>query len=319
MAASTGMSPSGGTLVGRQAHQVVVDGEVAIGGGRPCSVRSRPLISSVEQRRPTVFLIIVNTMAIITRGVGTDGDHAQGLNTQLTDAAAVEQAVFNIEEAHSQGSPRCRWPYGHRQRHGIVHMELQVQVSTTTSTRMPDTRPMKKAPTPSTTSQGAVMATRPAREAFRHMETSGLPFLIQVKIMHTTVAVAGAMVVVLRILASWVASEAAAPLKPYQQNQRMKQPRAPSGNRSGPEWRGTASCHSYRYNTCQPGPQENGADQSGQASHHVDDGGTGEIVEAQQRQPALAIPDPTSFNGINHRGNHRGINAVGNKLRSAPP
>ena len=40
--------------------------------------------------------------------------------------------------------------------------------------------PTTVAPTASSASQPAVMPTRPAREAFRHMETSGLPFLIQV-------------------------------------------------------------------------------------------------------------------------------------------
>ena len=52
------------------------------------------------------------------------------------------------------------------------------------------------APRASVTSQGAVIATRPAREAFKHIETSGLPYLIHVKIMQTTVAIAGAIVVV---------------------------------------------------------------------------------------------------------------------------
>ena len=80
------------------------------------------------------------------------------------------------------------------------------------------------------------MATKPAREAFRHMDTSGLPFFSQVKIMHVTVATAGAMVVLPKIQAIWAGSEAAAPLKPYQQNQRMKQPRAPMVR----EWPGIA-------------------------------------------------------------------------------
>ena len=71
------------------------------------------------------------------------------------------------------------------------------------------------------------MPTRPAREAFRHMETSGLPLRTQVKTMQVKVATAGARVVLPRIWASWAASAAAAPLKPYQQNQRMKHPSAP--------------------------------------------------------------------------------------------
>ena len=40
---------------------------------------------------------------------------------------------------------------------------------------IPATKPMMKAPKGETASQPAVMATRPAREPFRVMETSGLP------------------------------------------------------------------------------------------------------------------------------------------------
>ena len=83
------------------------------------------------------------------------------------------------------------------------------------------------APAVSVTSQGAVIATRPAKEALRHMETSGFPYLIQVKIIHTTVATAGAIVVDINIEASWSPVAAAAPLNPYHPNQRIKQPRAP--------------------------------------------------------------------------------------------
>ena len=83
------------------------------------------------------------------------------------------------------------------------------------------------APKASVTSQPAVIATRPARDAFRHMETSGLPYLIQVKIIHTTVAIAGAMVVVTKMDPSCSTLVAAAPLKPYQPSQRMNTPSAP--------------------------------------------------------------------------------------------
>ena len=66
-----------------------------------------------------------------------------------------------------------------------------------------------------------------AKEALRHIETSGFPFLIQVKIIVTQVATAGAIVVVTKIEARDSLSHAAAPLKPYQPNQRIKQPSAP--------------------------------------------------------------------------------------------
>ncbi len=73
------------------------------------------------------------------------------------------------------------------------------------------------------------MATRPAREAFKHIETSGLPYFTQVRIMVTTVAMAGAMVVVTKMEPSSSTEVAAAPLKPYQPSHRMKTPSAPIG------------------------------------------------------------------------------------------
>ena len=63
-------------------------------------------------------------------------------------------------------------------------------------TIVPDTKPITIAPKASVVSQGAVIATRPASEAFNAMETSGLPYLIHVNIIHTTVATEGAIVVV---------------------------------------------------------------------------------------------------------------------------
>ena len=85
---------------------------------------------------------------------------------------------------------------------------------------------MMAAPAQSVTSHGAVIATNPARDAFRHMETSGFPYLIQVKSIHTTVATAGATVVVRNTDPIVGTSVAAAPLKPYQPIHRMKTPSA---------------------------------------------------------------------------------------------
>ena len=73
---------------------------------------------------------------------------------------------------------------------------------TTTTTRIPETAPIRQEPRASTTSHPAVTATRPASEALSDIETSGLPFLIQVKIIVTQVAIAGAHVVVKKIEAS---------------------------------------------------------------------------------------------------------------------
>ena len=83
------------------------------------------------------------------------------------------------------------------------------------------------APKASKASHPAVIPTRPAREALRHIETSGLPFLIQVYNKVVQVATAGAIVVVTKMEAREFPSQAAAPLKPYQPNHRMKHPRAP--------------------------------------------------------------------------------------------
>ena len=73
--------------------------------------------------------------------------------------------------------------------------------STTTTTKIPATIPMIVAPKASQQAQGAVIATRPAKEAFNVIETSGLPFFIQVKIIVVTQATAGAIVVVVNTAA----------------------------------------------------------------------------------------------------------------------
>ena len=59
-----------------------------------------------------------------------------------------------------------------------------------------------------------MIATRPAREAFKHIETSGLPYLTQVNIIATTVATDGAIVVVTKIEPISSIEVAAAPLEP---------------------------------------------------------------------------------------------------------
>ena len=59
-----------------------------------------------------------------------------------------------------------------------------------------------------------------------------------------------------------------------------------------------------------PGSQQNRTDQAGDAAHHMDHAGTGKIDEAQLGQPALPVPDPARLNGIDHGGDHSGVNAV---------
>ena len=73
----------------------------------------------------------------------------------------------------------------------------------------------------------AQITTIPASDALRHIETSGLPFLIHVNIIVTHVATEGAIVVVRNTEASSDADVAAAPLNPYQPSHRINTPSAP--------------------------------------------------------------------------------------------
>ena len=84
-----------------------------------------------------------------------------------------------------------------------------------------------------TVSHPAVMATRPARDPLRDMETSGFLYLTHVMISTVTVATAAARFVVTKILpAVTMASPSMltveAPLNPNQQNQRINTPKAPT-------------------------------------------------------------------------------------------
>ena len=72
--------------------------------------------------------------------------------------------------------------------------------SITTTTRIPATRPIIAAAQGSTAEQPAVIATRPAREPFNVIETSGLPYLTQVNTIVATVETAAAILVVINTL-----------------------------------------------------------------------------------------------------------------------
>ena len=71
------------------------------------------------------------------------------------------------------------------------------------------------------------MATKPAKDALSDIEISGFPYLIHVKIIATTVAIAGAIVVVKNTDPNCSTVVHAAPLNPYQPSQRMNTPSAP--------------------------------------------------------------------------------------------
>ncbi len=109
----------------------------------------------------------------------------------------------------------------------IIHTKYILRTIHQSKQVSPATAPIIIAPSASVTSHPAVIATSPASEAFRHIDTSGLPYLSHVKIIHTTVASAGAIVVVTKIEPSCSTDVAAAPLNPYQPSQRMNTPNAP--------------------------------------------------------------------------------------------
>ena len=75
-----------------------------------------------------------------------------------------------------------------------------------------------------------MIATKPARDAFRHIPTSGFPSFIHVKIIQANVAAAAAIVVVRNTEPKLSTVVVAAPLNPYQPNQRINTPKAPSVN-----------------------------------------------------------------------------------------
>ena len=99
------------------------------------------------------------------------------------------------------------------------------------------------------------------------------------------------------------------PLKPNQQNHRMKTPRAMAVRL----WPGMArALPSLPYLPIR-GTQHPGAQAGGEAAHEVDCGGTGEIVEAQLAQPAAA-PDPVARDGVDDQADGCRVNAVGAEL-----
>ena len=66
----------------------------------------------------------------------------------------------------------------------------------------PDKIPIMNDPNTFTASHPAVIATKPAKEPFKHIATSGFPYLIQVINITVHVATAGATVVVAKIVAN---------------------------------------------------------------------------------------------------------------------
>ena len=106
--------------------------------------------------------------------------------------------------------------------------------SITTTTVRPATIPIIHAPIGLTTAHPAVIATRPASEPFRVIETSGFLYLTQVNIIVVTVAAAAAILVVTNTLpariklSSPVIEVVEHPLNPNQQNHNINTPRAPT-------------------------------------------------------------------------------------------
>lgn len=119
------------------------------------------------------------------------------------------------------------------------------------------------------------MATRPAREAFKHIETSGLPYFTQVRIMVTTVAMAGAMVVVTKngtelFNGGCSSTVETVPAEPQNENTQCANRKVMSGE-----------CVYLRYFAClilykltNTGTKHCCTDQSGNTADHVDAVGT---------------------------------------------
>ena len=98
---------------------------------------------------------------------------------------------------------------------------------------MPATAPIIAAPIGLTASHPAVIATNPAREPFKDIDTSGLPYFIHVNAIVTQVAIAAAKFVFTntfpaRAMLSPSIETVEAPLKPNQQNHKIKHPNAPN-------------------------------------------------------------------------------------------
>ena len=64
----------------------------------------------------------------------------------------------------------------------------------------------------------------------------------------------------------------------------------------------------------QPGPQHPGAQQSGQAAHHMNDRRSGKVHISQLDQPALAVPHPAGFNGVDNGADKAGVDTVCQKF-----
>ena len=172
---------------------------------------SRPTISSSsDTRSPSVALITRNAIVIVTAVHAATVTKPSKLESKLLKSAAVEESYNSTRIAIDT---RCRCLLQIRPTAIVPQIPFIICTATAptgSSTRSyivkePYTKADEKScyetdndSTESSLShhKAAVIATSPASEAFRHIDTSGLPYLIHVKIIHTTVATAGATVVV---------------------------------------------------------------------------------------------------------------------------
>ena len=68
------------------------------------------------------------------------------------------------------------------------------------------------------------------------------------------------------------------------------------------------------YILAKPRAHHYGPDKGRDAAHRVYGRGAREVVKAQIYQPALAVPDPPGFYGVDEQGDDSGIDAVGHEL-----
>lgn len=128
---------------------------------------------------------------------GKYANHTEELYAKLCEPAAVEKtysvlagavyssyaAVLTVavrEEANCNGAPDTVEEVNCNSADRVVDVKLVVEEPNAEANQESGNQTDDRAPRQSVSAQGAVIATRPAREALRHMETSGLPCLIQV-------------------------------------------------------------------------------------------------------------------------------------------
>ena len=62
--------------------------------------------------------------------------------------------------------------------------------------------------------------------------------------------------------------------------------------------------------------EDRGTDEGGHAADHVDRRGTGEINVTEVEEPALRVPDPTSFDGVDREADDGTVDTICREFRA---